>query len=242
VFTNLLTNACKYTNRGGRIQVRAVVNGDEVAVSVRDNGIGIPASYLGSVFDMFMQVERSSRRAQGGLGIGLTLVRTLVEMHHGRVEARSDGPGTGSEFVVTLPLLSAIHAASEPSPSLEAIPSRRVLIVDDNGDAAETLGTLLERLGAVVAVVNSGRSALSAFDTFRPDTVLLDIGMPGMDGYEVARRLRALPNHGDVQLIALTGWGQHHDQRRARAAGFDHHMVKPPDIGRLRQLLTAAVH
>jgi signal transduction histidine kinase len=242
VFTNLLTNACKYSDSGGRIQVEAVVNGDEVAVSVRDNGIGIPASYLGSVFDMFMQVERSSRRAQGGLGIGLTLVRTLVEMHHGRVEARSDGPGMGSEFVVTLPLLSAVHAESEPSPSLETMPTRRILIVDDNGDAAETLGTLLESLGAVVAVVHSGRSALSAFDTFRPDTVLLDIGMPEMDGYEVARRLRAMPNHADVQLIALTGWGQHHDQRRARAAGFDHHMVKPPDIGRLRQLLTAAVH
>jgi CheY-like chemotaxis protein/two-component sensor histidine kinase len=242
VFTNLLTNACKYSDSGGRIQVEAVVNGDEVAVSVRDNGIGIPASYLGSVFDMFMQVERSSRRAQGGLGIGLTLVRTLVEMHHGRVEARSDGPGMGSEFVVTLPLLSAVHAESEPSPSLETMPTRRILIVDDNGDAAETLGTLLESLGAVVAVVHSGRSALAAFDTFRPDTVLLDIGMPEMDGYEVARRLRAMPNHADVQLIALTGWGQHHDQRRARAAGFDHHMVKPPDIGRLRQLLTAAVH
>ena len=237
-----MTNACKYSDRGGCIRVEAVVTGDEVAVSVRDNGIGIPASHLGSVFDMFMQVERSNRRAQGGLGIGLTLVRTLIEMHHGRVEARSDGPGTGSEFVVTLPLLPAMHAESEPTPALDALPARRVLIVDDNGDAAETLGTLLETLGAVVAVVNSGRSALSAFDTFRPDTVLLDIGMPEMDGYEVARRLRALPNHPDVQLIALTGWGQHHDQRRARAAGFDHHMVKPPDIVRLRQLLTAAVH
>jgi signal transduction histidine kinase len=237
VFTNLLTNACKYSDRGGHITVRATVEGERAVVSVRDTGIGIPASYLGSVFDMFMQVDRSSRRAQGGLGIGLTLVRTLVEMHHGRVEARSEGTGHGSEFVVTLPTLTVARTESVAAPSLESFPNRRILIVDDNRDAANTLGALLETLGSVVEVVNNGRTALSALDVFKPDAVLLDIGMPDMDGYEVARRLRALPNHRRLLLIALTGWGQYHDQRQARAAGFDHHMVKPPDIDRLRRLL-----
>jgi signal transduction histidine kinase len=241
VFTNLLTNACKYCDSGGRIHVRATVDGDHVVVSVRDNGIGIPEAYLGSVFDMFMQVERSSRRAQGGLGIGLTLVRTLVERHRGRVEARSGGAGAGSEFIVTLPLLAMAQTKSERPAAIEAFPPRRVLIVDDNGDAAEMLGVLLETLGSVVKVVNSGRSALSVFDAFRPDTVLLDIGMPEMDGYEVARRLRAMSSSSAVLIIALTGWGQLHDQRRARDAGFDHHMVKPPDIDRLRQLMMAEV-
>jgi signal transduction histidine kinase/CheY-like chemotaxis protein len=240
VFTNLLTNAAKYSDSGGRIFVRAAIEDDRAVVSVRDTGIGIPPAYLGAVFDMFMQVERSSRRAQGGLGIGLTLVRTLVEMHHGRVEAHSDGPGTGSQFVVTLPLQAAAYGAeSVASSTLQAFPSRRILVVDDNRDAADTLGTLLEALGSAVQVVNSGDAALSSLDSFQPDTVLLDIGMPGMDGYEVARRIRALPDHAGVLLVALTGWGQYEDQRRARAAGFDHHMVKPPDIDRLRQLLLA---
>jgi signal transduction histidine kinase/ActR/RegA family two-component response regulator len=239
VFTNLLTNASKYSDSGGRIMVRAAVEYDRAVVSVRDTGIGIPPAYLGSVFDMFMQVERSSRRAQGGLGIGLTLVRTLVEMHHGRVEAHSAGPGTGSEFVVTLPLLTTARTESMTSSTLQAFPKRRILIVDDNRDAGDTLGTLLEALGCIVQVVNSGRAALSSLDTFRPDTVLLDIGMPELDGYEVARRIRALPDHAGLLLVALTGWGQYQDQRRARAAGFDHHMVKPPDIERLRQLLLA---
>jgi len=191
---------------------------------------------------MFMQVDRSSRRAQGGLGIGLTLVRTLIEMHGGRVEARSGGADKGSEFLVELPLLKDSVDHSEAPSALRRLPGRRILVVDDNRDAAETLGTLLGALGATVEVAHSGQSALETLERFDPDTMLLDIGMPEMDGYEVARRLRALPNHPDVQLIALTGWGQHHDQRRARAAGFDHHMVKPPDIARLRQLLTAAVH
>ena len=238
VFANLLTNAAKYTNAGGRIELAARQEEGRATVAVRDNGIGISASHLGSVFDMFMQVDRSNRRAQGGLGIGLTLVRTLVDMHGGRVEARSDGAGKGSEFIVELPLMGHTIAEAERSSELAAFPNRRILVVDDNRDAAETLGALLRALGATVALAHSGRSALDLLDAFDPDAVLLDIGMPGMDGYEVARRLRAMPARAHTLLIALTGWGQDQDVSQSRAAGFDHHMVKPPDLGRLRQLLT----
>jgi CheY-like chemotaxis protein/two-component sensor histidine kinase len=240
VFTNLLTNAAKYTNEGGQIRVTATQATDRAIVSVRDSGIGIPVSHLESVFDMFMQVDRSSRRAQGGLGIGLTLVRTLVERHGGRVEARSAGPGKGSEFVVELPLLGESVSEHAEATALRRFPNRRILVVDDNHDAAEALGTLLAALGATVSVVNSGRSALESLDQFDPDTLLLDIGMPEMDGYEVARKVRATPNHANTLLIALTGWGQDQDYRQSRAAGFDHHMVKPPDIDKLRDLLTRA--
>jgi CheY-like chemotaxis protein len=240
VFANLLTNAAKYTHRGGHIHVRARQDAGRVSVSVCDNGIGIPASHLASVFDMFMQVDRANRSAQGGLGIGLTLVRTLVEMHGGRVEARSAGAGQGSEFVIELPVVDDALEAVTSSASLRRFPHRRILVVDDNRDAAETLGALLERLGATVAVAHSGRSALERLDQFDPDTMLLDIGMPEMDGYEVARTVRATPSHAHTLLIALTGWGQDQDQRQSRAAGFDHHMVKPPDIDRLREILTRA--
>jgi signal transduction histidine kinase len=238
VFANLLTNAAKYTNSGGQIELTARHDGGHVVVSVRDNGIGIPPSHLAAVFDMFMQVDRSNRRAQGGLGIGLTLVRTLVEMHGGRVEAHSDGPGQGTEFVVSLPALAESLAEPQPAPPPRPLPARRVMVVDDNHDAAEMLGALLEALGATVQVAYSGRSALAMLDRFEPDAVLLDIGMPGMDGYEVARRLRAQPTRADTLLIALTGWGQEQDQENSRAAGFNHHLVKPPDIERLRELLT----
>jgi signal transduction histidine kinase/CheY-like chemotaxis protein len=237
VFSNLLTNAAKYTDPGGRITFTARKTGDRVAISVRDNGIGIAPDRLGSVFDMFTQVDRSTRRAQGGLGIGLTLVRSLVAMHGGRVEARSDGLGRGSEFVVELPTVTAHAVGPRDVPTPQPFPRRRILIVDDNVDAATTLGELLDTLGATVCVVHNGHGALSALDTFRPDSVLLDIGMPDMDGCEVARRIRASDVHGDILLIALTGWGQEHDHARSRAAGFDHHVVKPPDINRLRDLL-----
>jgi signal transduction histidine kinase len=237
VFANLLTNAAKYTNAGGRIHLSLRADGHHAVVSVRDNGIGIPQPHLGAVFDMFMQVDRSNRRAQGGLGIGLTLVRSLVEMHGGRVDAHSEGPGKGSEFVVRLPQLAQTLTREASSHVVPQLPERRILVVDDNMDAAETLGALLEALGATVSIVNSGRSALDSVQRFRPDTVLLDIGMPVMDGYEVARSLRAMPEHAHTMLIALTGWGQDADVRRSRAAGFDHHMVKPPDIVKLRELL-----
>jgi len=240
VFANLLTNAAKYTNAGGKIWVTVTYEGERAFVSVRDNGIGIPASHLGLVFEMFMQVDRSSRRAQGGLGIGLTLVRSLVAMHGGRIEARSAGIGNGSEFVVELPVRPFPVGATKSTAPLPRFPSRRILVVDDNEDAADTLGALLSSLGATTMVVNSGAEALAEFPRFCPDVMLLDIGMPEMDGYQVAREIRALERHREVLLIALTGWGQDQDHYRSRAAGFDHHLVKPPDIERLRELISGA--
>lgn len=237
IFANLLTNAVKYTSTGGVIHVTVSRTGDWATVSVRDNGIGIPRAHLTSIFEMFTQVDRSSRRAQGGLGIGLTLVRTLVEMHGGRVEARSDGPNMGSEFIVELPVLREDVAESGAPATLRQLPEQRVLIVDDNHDAADTMGALLEALGATVSVVHSGREALEALAHFGPDTMLVDIGMPEMDGYELARRVRAGSKHRGPLLIALTGWGQDDDYDRSRDAGFDHHLVKPPDIEKLHDLL-----
>jgi signal transduction histidine kinase len=237
VFANLLTNAAKYTDASGHVWLTLRRVGASARVSVRDDGIGIPAGQLESVFDMFTQVDRSTRRAQGGLGIGLTLVRSLVAMHGGRVEARSDGPGRGSEFVVTLPLSEAVRPLDGATRALERLPARRVLIVDDNGDAAQSLAELLGSLGARVRVAGSGPAALAQLSEFAPEAVLLDIGMPGMDGYEVARRIRSDTSRRGTLLIALTGWGQADDCRRAREAGFDHHMVKPPDLERLREWL-----
>ena len=236
VFANLLTNAAKYTNPGGHIGVRLWKESDRALVSVRDDGIGLAREQLESVFEMFTQVDRSNRRAQGGLGIGLTLVRNLVAMHGGGVEARSEGLGRGSEFVVSLPVLAA---APKPRKAGTAgrFPHRRILVVDDNRDAADMLGELLGRLGATVQIANDGRTALELMDAFQPDAVLLDIGMPEMDGYDVARAIRRTPRHRHVLLIAVTGWGQEHDQATARAAGFDHHIVKPPQIEVLRELL-----
>jgi signal transduction histidine kinase/ActR/RegA family two-component response regulator len=237
VFANLLTNAAKYTNPGGRIQVSARKVGEQAVVRVRDNGIGISPKHLDSVFEMFMQVDRSSRRSQGGLGIGLTLARSLVAMHDGRITAHSNGPGTGSEFVVTLPALARSDLVAQTDTAPDRLPPRRVLVVDDNRDAADTLATLLRALGVTVAIAYSGRAALDAVETFAPDIVLLDIGMPDMDGYETSRQVRAQLGN-DVVLVALTGWGQDDDLRQSRAAGFDHHLVKPPDIERLRKILT----
>jgi two-component system, sensor histidine kinase len=240
VFANLLNNAAKYTNHGGQITVATRRENGEAIVSVKDNGIGIAPALLSQVFDMFMQVDRSTRRSQGGLGIGLTLVRSLVAMHGGTVEARSEGPGLGSEFIVRLPILAAAAAMPLEPRRVERLPARRILIVDDSRDGGESLAILLRVLGAEVALAHSGRAALERVETFKPDVVVLDIGMPGMDGYEVARRIRANPDHRHVSLIALTGWGQDEDRRRSVAAGFNHHLVKPADIDQLRQLLTVA--
>lgn len=240
VFTNLITNAAKYTKQGGKITVTVGRRAERALVSVRDNGIGIPESYLDSVFDMFTQVNRSERRTQGGLGIGLTLVRSLVSMHGGRVVARSGGLDAGSEFTVDLPVMTdGLPGTTEQDRPIQ-FPSCRILVVDDNRDAAESLGALLSVLGATVSVVHDGASAIAGLDAFDPDVILLDIGMPRMDGYEVSRRIRATPGHAGILLIALTGWGQEQDRQRSREAGFDHHLVKPPDIRRLHELVAAA--
>lgn len=245
VLSNLLNNAAKYTDNGGRIALAVERVGDEVAIRVRDSGIGIPRSLLPRIFDMFTQGAFASGRAPGGLGIGLTLVRSLVEMHGGSVSAQSDGPAQGSVFTVRLPVITAGHDAGAPAGAAAAGPARvaalpRVLIVDDNLDSADSLGALLKILGANVTVAHDGETALKSIDVQRPDIVFLDIGMPRMDGYEVARRIRQQPGAHDMFLVALTGWGQEKDRLRTKDAGFDHHLVKPADIGVLESLLHAA--
>jgi CheY-like chemotaxis protein len=209
---------------------------------VRDSGIGIAPQHLDSVFDMFMQIDRAHRLSQGGLGIGLTLVKSLIELHGGRVGARSEGLGMGSEFFVDLPLL---QVAIEERPAAFAprrLPGHAVMVVDDNVDAAETLGILLESLGATVRIAHDGAEALATLDRFTPGAMLLDIGMPNMDGYELARRIRMRPEHRTTLLIALTGWGQDGDVKESREAGFDHHVVKPPDVEILLDLLSRGEH
>ena len=242
VISNLLNNAAKYTEEGGRIWLTARREGYGVVISVRDTGVGIPVDELPRVFDLFTQVDRSNRRAQGGLGIGLTLVKSLVEMHGGTVTAHSEGEGKGSEFVVRLPLSAGHRRASAGSESVvpPLAARRRVLVVDDNRDAAESLGMLLELLGAEVRVVFGGAEALAALETFSPSVVLLDIGMPDIDGLEVARRIRQRPDLRDVTLIALSGWGQEEDRRQSQLAGFDYHLIKPPDVSVLETLLVSA--
>ncbi len=241
VFSNLLNNSAKYTEPGGDISLTAQVDDGQVVVRVADTGIGIPAESLPQVFEMFSQVERNLNRAQGGLGIGLTLVRRLVEMHGGSVEAHSAGPEKGSEFVVRLPTVAPAPAEAaprdEPAPAAEAAAPSRVLVVDDNLDAAKSLAALLKMQGHEVRVAYDGRSALELAAGFLPQFVLLDIGMPGMDGYEVARRLRTIPNLQRARLAALTGWGQPEDRRRSAEAGFDYHLVKPVEPQRLQELL-----
>ena len=239
VFSNLLNNAAKYTSAGGHIWVRLQRDDGRAFVSVRDDGIGIAEDQLASVFEMFTQVDRSNRLAQGGLGIGLTLVRSLVVMHGGTVEARSRGPSAGSEFVVVLPMVAEQTTAPVEPTQQTAFPPRRILIIDDNRDAADMLGELLSALGATVSVAYGGDAGLRSLASFDAEAVLLDIGMPEIDGYEVARRIRANPAYRDLLLVALTGWGQEHDHARSHAAGFDHHIVKPPDIERLRQVLSS---
>jgi PAS domain S-box-containing protein len=239
VFANLLNNSAKYTPPGGEITLRVGVDQGMATICVKDNGEGIPPNMLGRVFNMFTQVSTGTR-AQGGLGIGLTLARTLVHLHGGTIEAFSPGRGQGCEFLVRLPLAEQAPYVSD-APLAErpvALPKlRRVLVVDDNQDAADSLGMLLRFLGAEVEVVHDGRAALDAMKTFRPAVVLLDLGMPGMSGLEVARRMREDTDMRDATLVALTGWGQRDDRRRTREAGFDYHLVKPADVGTLQSIL-----
>ena len=239
VLANLLNNSAKYTDPGGQIWLSAHREGEGVMISVRDSGMGIPQDMLPRIFDLFMQVDRHADRAHGGLGIGLTLVKSLVEMHGGTVAAHSAGVGQGSEFIIRLPLAAGHRAAGrQGSPSrTNVLAPRRVLVVDDNRDAAKSLGMLLKLLGADVQVVFGGPEALEAIAAHKPAVVLLDIGMPGMDGYEVARRVREQPELSDVTLIALTGWGQDEDRRRTHAAGFNYHLIKPADVRALETLL-----
>jgi len=240
VISNLLNNAAKYTQEGGRITVSAARDGDEVVLSVQDNGLGIPAHMLPRVFEMFAQVDRTLKRAQGGLGIGLALARSLVEMHGGRIEAHSRGLNEGSEFIVRLPLSRRAPASRRADSALRARTAGaglRVLVVDDNQDGADTMAMVLQTLGAETSVAYDGSAALEAIRTARPDLVLLDIGMPGMDGYEVAARVRADPDSRGIRLIALTGFGSEEERRRSRAAGFDDHCTKPCDPARLREIL-----
>lgn len=242
VFANLLNNAAKYSDRGGRISLSAARQDGEVVVRVRDTGVGIPPDMLPKVFEMFTQVDRSLERSQGGLGIGLTLVKVLVELHGGSVEARSDGPGQGSEFVVRLPVEpTAVPVAGPPSESGErAGPpgTCRILVADDNVDSAASLALMLKIMGHEVRTANDGLQAVEVAAAFRPDVILLDIGMPNLNGYEACRRIREGPGEGAV-LVALTGWGQDEDRRRSREAGFDHHLVKPVDPVALAKLLAS---
>jgi len=240
VFSNLLGNACKYTEPGGRILLAAAVHEGNVAVSVRDTGVGIPPEMLTQIFEMFTQADRSLGRSQGGLGIGLALSQRLVDLHGGTLSARSDGTGTGSEFVVRLrtasdqtPLVPVPGSADE----WVATPGRRVLVVDDNEDSAVSLGMLVEMNGHVIHTARDGLQAIEAAARHRPDAILLDIGLPKLDGYEVARRIRKQPWGKRIVLVALTGWGKEEDVRRAREAGFDHHFVKPVDTAALLKVL-----
>jgi two-component system CheB/CheR fusion protein len=235
---NLLENAAKYTEPGGRIVLNLTQEQGEAVLSVRDNGIGIPADRLENIFDLFTQVDNSLARSAGGLGIGLTLVRRVLELHGGRIEARSAGLGQGSEFIVRLPL-SQKPASQAPLRREEhsAEGSCRVLIVDDNADVADALALLARSWGHEVAVASNGPAALEIADRFQPQRALVDIGLPGMDGYEVARRLRAAAQHPDFYLVAMTGYGQAQDRERTRAAGFNQHLVKPGDPDELREVL-----
>jgi signal transduction histidine kinase len=233
VVSNLLNNAAKYTPEGGSIVLSLAVEEGQARISVRDNGIGIEPELLPNVFELFEQGKRSLDRSQGGLGIGLTLVQRLVEMHNGRVEARSGGVGQGSEFIVTLPCMSEVQRGNESGPAQGATggtPSAcRVLVVDDNLDAADTVAMYLQIEGHVVQTAADGQQAVTSAATFQPDVVVLDIGLPQLDGYEVARRLRQMPATRAALLIALTGYGQKNDRDRAADAGFDCHLVKPAD-------------
>lgn len=241
VFCNLLNNAARYTPRGGRISVTARRESAAVVVSVRDSGIGIPAEMLPKVFDMFTQVDRSLERKRGGLGIGLTLVKKLVELHGGTIEARSEGAGKGCEFSVRLPVPAQAGDRVEvqgPTERRDSGPAvRRILVVDDNRDAAESLCLLLQTLGHEVQTAFDGQAAVGSARAFRPDVILMDIGLPGLNGYEAARAIRAEPWGRRVTLVALTGWGQPEDRRRSQDAGFDHHLVKPVAIGDVLPLL-----
>ncbi|HXS83706.1 MAG TPA: PAS domain S-box protein [Methylomirabilota bacterium] len=238
IVSNLLNNAAKYSAGAKEVRLAAGQKNGQAEISVQDFGIGIPADMLERVFDMFTQVPAVARGGQPGLGIGLTLVRSLVQLHGGTIGATSAGPGKGSTFTFRLPLVGPPMVDEERHAGNGGNGlSLRILVVDDNQDAADSMGLVLERAGAEVEVVHDGFSALDRVERFHPALILLDIGMPGMDGYEVARRIRARPAFRDVMLVALTGWGQAEDRRRSLDAGFDHHLIKPAGVDQVRALV-----
>jgi PAS domain S-box-containing protein len=242
VVANLLDNAAKYTDPGGRIKLTAAREGDAAVIRVQDNGVGIAPEHLARIFDMFTQADQSLDRAQGGLGVGLALVERLVKLHDGTVSAYSSGAGTGSEFTIRLPL--AIDSHARPAPETEDTtdsPSPRshcrVLVVDDNQDAAESLAMLLRMMGHQVRAVHDGQEALALAATFRPAIGILDIGLPKMNGYELAQRIKEQPWGKEIVLVALTGWGQEQHRRRSAEAGFKHHLTKPVELEVLERIL-----
>ncbi len=244
VFSNLLTNSAKYTPRGGRIRLDAERRDGALTVSVQDTGIGIPSAFLPNLFDMFSQVDRSNERSTGGLGIGLAIVKGLVEMHGGTVIAESEGPGRGSKFLVRLPLAEAVPepvaAPSALKDAPPARPARRILVVDDNKDSARSMGRLLKLLGNDVRVAHDGIQGVETAAEFQPDIILMDVGMPRLNGYEATRRIREQPWGGSMTIIALTGWGQEGDRVLSREAGCDGHLVKPVSLADLEALLNVS--
>ena len=241
---NLLDNAIKYTDDGGRIWLRARVEADEVVIVVEDSGVGVDPELLPHVFDLFIQADRSLERKQGGLGLGLTLVRRLVEMHGGHVEAASAGPGLGSAFTIRLPCLAAEVAepvaAAEPAEAATAGPARRILVVDDQQDSTDSLALFLRLRGHEVRTAHDGPSALDEIEHYRPEVVFLDLGLPGMSGYDVARRVRMKTDLGPLRLVALTGYGTDADRQKTRDAGFDVHLAKPVDPRAVDELLAGS--
>ena len=241
IVANLVTNAAKYTESGGRIELGARIEGGEVAVSIRDNGIGIPADMQSRVFDIFTQVDRSLEKSQGGLGIGLSIAKRLVEMHGGRITVQSGGHRQGSEFTVWLP--ATVESAQErPGADTGAYAKagsmrKRILVADDNPDSATTLSLMLEVLGNEVRVVNDGEAAVAAAGEFNPDMILLDIGMPKLNGYGACERIRREAWGDRPYIVALTGWGQEADKHRSKAAGFDRHLVKPVEPAMLEKMI-----
>jgi signal transduction histidine kinase/ActR/RegA family two-component response regulator len=242
VFMNLLHNACKYTEPGGRIRLTAERDGADVVVTVTDTGIGIPPNYLPRLFEMFSQAVPALERSQGGLGIGLALAKALLELHSGRIEAHSDGLGMGSAFVVRLPVLT--ETSSPPPPERQdgpqAVTPRRILVVDDNRISAQSFAMLLRLSGHEVEMAHDGLEAVQKAETYRPHVILLDIGLPKLNGYDACRAIRAQPWGQSIVLVAVTGWGQEDDRRQAQAAGFDGHVVKPVDRAALMKLLASS--
>jgi CheY-like chemotaxis protein len=234
-------NAAKYTDPGGRIRLVAKRQGNELILTVADNGIGLAADALPGLFDMFVQVKEARDRHAGGLGIGLALARRLVELHDGTIDVRSAGVGRGSEFTLRMPCRvqteSSVATAAEAPQLKPAMRPLRIVIADDNGDAAESLAMLLRMDGHEVSVAHDGAAALNIVDAVRPHVAVLDIGMPGLNGYQVAQRIRSSLNAEPIVLVALTGWGQARDLERAKAAGFDHHLIKPAEPSQLQSLI-----